>query len=491
MVPAGHSTPRPPAIRDPHVGGDSSATRSGLSRHVAGLTALSATAAFAITLSISTTGELRFAVLAPSANAALETAAGLVAALAAFLAYGRFRITGLASDFALLIALSLLAATTLLFFTGPAVTGTTIGRLSVWARALGTALAAFAFVAAAFSSPAASRVSRRRLTRAVAAYGTVALALLVVLVVIRPAVDVPREPPAEALSRPLLVGTPLLLAIHVVAASLFAAATFGFIRRCRERGDGLTLALALAMPLACGTSLHYLLFPSRYPDYVFTGDVFRLSFFAVILIGVLAQIGSYVRLGERLGMLRERERLARDLHDGPVQELALLGMLIDQLARRVQDPVLSELDGRLAVALAEWREVVADGGSRAGSLPERLERAVRTLVAGTGIEVEVEVEVDPNLVLSPSAREDVLGLVREAVSNAARHAQPSQIRVVVSGMPLLVVIADDGQGVESRSPYAGQGYGMRSMRDRAAALGGELTVQSSPAGTELRIRARR
>ena len=130
MVPAGHSTPSPSTIRDLPNG-----SSVALGRHAVGLTAMSAIAALAITLSISTTGELRFAVFAPSANAALETAAGLVAALAAFLVYGRFRITGLASDFALLIALSLLAATTLLFFTGPAVTGTTIGRLSVWARA--------------------------------------------------------------------------------------------------------------------------------------------------------------------------------------------------------------------------------------------------------------------------------------------------------------------------------------------------------------------
>ena len=256
------------------------------------------------------------------------------------------------------------------------------------------------------------------------------------LVVIRPAVDVPREPP-EALSRPLLIGAPLLLAMHVVAALLFAAAAVGFVRRCRERSDGLTLALALALalPLACGTSLHYLLFPSRYPDYVFTGDVFRLSFFAVILTGVLAQISSYVRVGERLGMLRERERLARDLHDGPVQELALLRLLIDQLARRVQDPMVSELDGRAAAALAEWREVIAaDGDSRAGSLTERLERAVDRLVSSTGIAAQVE--VDPHLGLSPSAHEDVVGLVREAVSNAVRHGQPSQISIAVSGLPL-------------------------------------------------------
>jgi len=465
---------------------DDGAGRHRLIRHASELTAASAGIAAFITVGISTTGVLRFAAHAPSANVALETAAGLVAALAAFLVYGRFRISGLTSDLALLVALSLLAATTLLFFTGPAVTGTTIGRLSVWARALGTVLAAAAFAAAAFSSLEASGTRRRR---AVVAYGGLALALLVALVVIQPRVRVPSELPSESLSRPLLVGAPLLLAMHIVAALTFAAATVGFVRRCRERGDGLTLALALGMPLACGASLHYFLFPSRYPDYVYTGDVFRLSFFAAILVGVLAQIGSYLRVGERLGMQRERERLARDLHDGPVQELALLRMLIDQLASRVQDPVVSALDERATAALAEWREAIAaDGSSRSGALREELERTVRSLVAGTGIETDVD--VDPQIVVSESAREHMVALVREAVSNAARHGKPSRIAVAVRGTPITVVIADDGIGSAADSAHSGQGRGMRSMRHRAAALGGELTVKASGRGTEVRVEAR-
>jgi signal transduction histidine kinase len=485
MVSSRHSGSRPAATR----GGDDGLLQPRLVRHAAGLTALSAFAAFAITLSISTTGELRFAAFAPSANVALETAAGLVAALAAFLVYGRFRITGLVSDFALLIALSLLAVTTLLFFTGPAVTGTTIGRLSVWARALGAALAAVAFAAAAFSSIDASVASQSRLTHAVAAYGTLAAALLVTLVIVRPSVDIPRELPEVSLARPLLVGSPLLLAIYVVSAVLFAAATVGFVRRCRERGDGLTLALALAMPLAVGSSVHYLLFPSRYPSFVFAGDVFRLSFFAVVLIGVLAQIGSYLRVGERLGMLRERERVARDLHDGPVQELALLRMLIDQLAARIQDPVVTQLDERSAAVLAEWRAAITAGGTRGGPLPDVLDRTLRSMLAGTGIAFEVE--VGPDVAVSAEQRAELLALIREAVSNAARHGRPTRVRVTVRGRPLSVVIVDDGAGLGSRSEQAGGGHGMRTMRNRANALGGELTVRATADGTEVSVRVGR
>jgi DNA-binding NarL/FixJ family response regulator len=266
----------------------------------------------------------------------------------------------------------------LLFFTGPAVAGRPVGALAVWARALGTALAAGAFAAAAFAGHGATPTRRRRVTFAIRGYGTAAAGTLVALIVVRPRVDLPSEVPAAALARPLVVGAPLLLATQLAAAILFALATVGFVRRCREQGDAFLLALALAMPLGCGAAVHYFLFPSPYPDYVFTGDVFRLMFFAVLLAGVLVQIGSYQRVGERLGVARERERLARELHDGPVQELALLGLLIDRLAARVQDPIVTQLDERSRAALAEWRAAIA-GASADGPLHDLLDRTARGL----------------------------------------------------------------------------------------------------------------
>jgi signal transduction histidine kinase len=217
--------------------------------------------------------------------------------------------------------------------------------------------------------------------------------------------------------------------------------------------------------------------------------VFRLSFFAVVLIGVLAQIGSYLRVGERLGMLRERERVARDLHDGPVQELALLRMLIDQLAARIQDPVVTQLDERSAAVLAEWRAAITAGGTRGGPLPEVLDRTMRSMLAGTGIAFEVE--VGPDVTVSAEQRDDLIALIREAVSNAARHGRPTRIRVTVRGQPFSVVIVDDGAGLASRSEHAGGGHGMRTMRNRANALGGELTVSVTADGTEVSVHAGR
>lgn len=447
---------------------------------------MAAGAALLVTLAISVSDRLRFAIYSPSGSVALETAAGLVAALATFLALGRFRITRESLDLALVAALAVLAVTVLLFFTGPAVAARPVGALSVWARALGTALAAVAFAAAAFARPSMTAVRRRRLGRAIVIYGVVAVGALVVLLVVRPRVGVPRQVPTEALARPLVVGSAPLLAINLVAAVLFALATVGFVHRCRERGDAFLLALALSMPLACGASIHYFLFPSRYPEYVFAGDVFRLAFFAAVLIGVLAQIGSYQRVGERLGIAHERERLARDLHDGPVQELALLQLLIDRLAARVQDPMVAELDERSRAALAEWRAVIASAPARDGPLGELLERTARGLTGGTG--ARIEVDVARGLTVSADERVDVVMIVREAVSNAVRHGGARRIRVAVTGPPLQIEIDDDGRWNGDDGAHRGQGRGIDGMHERASRLGGELRIDHSARGTIVRVR---
>ncbi len=460
--------------------------RFGGAGQTVGLTALSALAAVAITVAISASGDLRFAAYTPSGYVALETTAGLVAALAAYLAYGRFRITGAVVDLGLVVALSLLAVTDVLFFTGPAVTGGPVGPLAIWARALGALLSALAFVGAAFVPVRASAALRGRLLRVTIGYGVLAVGGLVLLIVLRPQVGLPAELPRSSLSRPLVVGPVVLLSMHLVAAFAFAAATVAVARRGHERGDGFMLALALGLPMAAGSCVHYFLFPSPYPDYVFAGDVFRLSFFVAILVGVLAQIGNYQRVGERLGMRRERERLIRDLHDGPVQELALLRLLIDALAARVQDPVVSQLDRRATAALAQWRTAIAGESAPAGdTFANDVKALVRGLVLGTGASTSVTVE--GGIELSQQQRDDVVLLIREAMSNALRHGRPAHVRVDVTGMPLGIVVADDGRGFTVETEHPGEGRGLATMRHRAASLGGRLQIQSSTAGTEVRM----
>lgn len=464
-------------------------SESALSRRVGGFTLLAASAALIVTLSISLSESLRFASYSPAGYVALETAAGLVAAIAAYIALGRFRLSGAPSDLALVAALGLLAVTTLVFFTLPAIARDSVGALAVWGQAVGTVMAAGAFALAAFVPDRAAGRSRRSYLELILGYGVSATAGLIVLYVVRPAVDLPDELPAESLAQPLVVGPPALLIWHLAAAVVFAAATVGFVRRCRERGDELTFALALAMPAAAGGAVHYFLFPSPYSGYVFVGDAYRAVFFVIVLSGVLAQIRTYQRTAERLGGRRERERLVRELHDGPVQELALLQMLVDQLASRVRDPAVRHLDERAAAALREWRTALRtedlDGGGQ--PLHEAIAAVARDLSQGTG--VAVDVRVGPDATVPPERIHDAVYVVREAISNAVRHAGARRIVVEAAGPdPVVIAVRDDGGGFDADSAMAGGGRGLQTMRERAAAVGGRLEILSSDAGTSVEMR---
>jgi len=188
----------------------------------------------------------------------------------------------------------------------------------------------------------------------------------------------------------------------------------------------------------------------------------------------------------RLGLMEERERIARELHDGIIQSLFAVGMGLQAAALRSPD---ADTSGRLEHAVEELDRVILDlrnyiFGLRPGILADReLDQALRTLADGN-----VEVDVDAELAARLSGRSaDIVQLTREALSNVARHAQARRaiVRLERQGRHAVLTVEDDGVGFDEGTD--GAGSGLRNMRDRAAKLGGSLDVNSSPGkGTVLR-----
>jgi signal transduction histidine kinase len=105
--------------------------------------------------------------------------------------------------------------------------------------------------------------------------------------------------------------------------------------------------------------------------------------------------------------------------------------------------------------------------------------------------MSVVVDVPPDAALAVGIREQVGRIIREAIANAARHGGAKHVLVTMprrsTGTAIRVV--DDGRGIRDGFGQADEGFGISSMRDRIAALGGTLTLRRARVrGTELEIR---
>lgn len=207
------------------------------------------------------------------------------------------------------------------------------------------------------------------------------------------------------------------------------------------------------------------------------------------------------RLFERsreLSVMEERERLARELHDAMSQALFSLTLTAESAASLLRsDPDKAEAQIRSMQRLArevtgELRTLVL--GLRPASLETdglvaTLQAHVEVLRRARNAQVELEVEGEGRL--DPAVETEVLRMVQEALHNALRHAQAEHIaiRMVLDASPVTVAVCDDGIGFDPDAPRVrSRRLGLTSMRERAAALGGKLTILSSPGtGTEVRL----
>jgi signal transduction histidine kinase len=176
-----------------------------------------------------------------------------------------------------------------------------------------------------------------------------------------------------------------------------------------------------------------------------------------------------------------RRRIERDLHDGAQQQLVALALQLRLLKSRLDDPragrLVDELSEQLARALAELRELAR--GIHPAILTDRgLSPAIDALAGRSTVPVVSRVAIDGRLPGSIEAA--VYFLVAEALTNVAKYAHASSVRIDVrrEGDAVLVEVADDGVG----GAHLSTGSGLRGLQDRLAVLGGSLVIDSPVGG---------
>ena len=199
------------------------------------------------------------------------------------------------------------------------------------------------------------------------------------------------------------------------------------------------------------------------------------------------QLATSQRLARELDIMADRDRIARDLHDHVIQRLFAVGLALQGTIPRARSPEvqqrLSEYVDDLQGVIQEIRTAIFDlHGPASGMtrLRQRLDEAITQFSDGT-LNITTQF-VGPLSVVDATLADHAEAVVREAVSNAVRHANATTLTVTVKVEDeLSVEVVDNGRGISERTKRSG----LANMRHRAQQVGGTFTVDRPPTGGTL------
>jgi signal transduction histidine kinase/PAS domain-containing protein len=204
-------------------------------------------------------------------------------------------------------------------------------------------------------------------------------------------------------------------------------------------------------------------------------------------LGVVIENGRLRQQNQEVAILQERERMARELHDSVTQSLYSLTLFAeaskDQSKMGNSDKLREYLDDIGATAqqaLKEMRLMLYE--LRSGALSEEgLANAIRyrleAVEGRSGIEVNLEAEIEVDV--PPELRRAFYLIAQEALNNTLKHAKATEVYVTLGmqGKTMIMTIEDNGRGFSDKTSKTG-GMGLKTMRERIEAVGGDLNINS-------------
>lgn len=219
---------------------------------------------------------------------------------------------------------------------------------------------------------------------------------------------------------------------------------------------------------------------------------------AVAFAGALVMVHRY-RVKQVLAIERIRQQVATDLHDDVGAGLSQVAIL-SEVAKRQAPPAAATLMTETADLARALRESMSDivwavdpRRDRLADLVQRMRQIAFNALEADGLVVEFYAPADDDVErvgLTPDRRRQLLLIFKEAITNTARHARASRVRIdlVLQGAELRLAIHDDGRGFDPNATATG--HGLASLSHRASELGGRLTVDTAPGrGTRIELTA--
>jgi signal transduction histidine kinase len=182
---------------------------------------------------------------------------------------------------------------------------------------------------------------------------------------------------------------------------------------------------------------------------------------------------------ERMLVLADRHRIARDLHDQVIQRLFAIGLRLQQLEARLEPAIAARLEeqlGDLDDTISEIRSTIfglRQAGPTSDRLPVRMRRLATELTEVLGFAPDLHVDA-PLDVVPEELTDDIVAAAREAVTNVARHAGANrvQLSVTLTGTDVILEVVDDGVGIGT----AERRSGLTNLCERAVRHGGSCAI---------------
>lgn len=197
---------------------------------------------------------------------------------------------------------------------------------------------------------------------------------------------------------------------------------------------------------------------------------------------------------QSLSVTEERARIAREMHDGLAQVLGYLNLevqtldaLLKQGRQVAMEAELSQMRAAIQVANADVRENILSLRTTLANekgLASAIEEYLQEFGIQTGMETKFQNEINGDLNLASLAEVQLVCILQEALANVRKHAHASHVKVLISrnyqddGEYLCMQVVDDGIGFVARESKCS--FGLKTMKERAGSVHGNVTIQSSP-----------
>ncbi|MFJ8801936.1 GAF domain-containing protein [Streptomyces sp. NPDC102487] len=312
---------------------------------------------------------------------------------------------------------------------------------------------------------------------------------------LRPALAVGQD--AEQRQGLVMSGRDGLVAAALTSSEPVVSDDVAHDERVAQGGDPQWAGLGpvVAVPLGAGGKARGVLLLGRVPGAAPFGEAATGPLLAFAGQAALTlKLAERRRDAEQIALLQDRDRIARDLHDLAIQRLFAAGMTLQSTQRFMEHPegrerltrTVDDLDDTIKIIRSTIFGLRTHGGTREGGglrarVSEAVQAATHSLGFSPGLQIEGLVDTD----VPGGIADHAVAVLGEALSNAARHsgARAVDVRLRLVAGELTLTVSDDGCGVASDAPRSG----LKNMEERAASLGGTLSLAERPEGGGTRL----